>query len=57
MKCECQTEGHGHKPGECKNEATETAFCKTCFTLNNKAAAENRERARSTPRKDATARR
>jgi len=43
MKCECQTEDHGHKPGACGNEATVAAFCKRCFDLNNAAAAERRE--------------
>lgn len=44
MKCECRTEGHGHKAGQCENEATEAAFCKRCFDLNNAVAAVRRER-------------
>jgi hypothetical protein len=43
MKCECQTEGHGHKAGECPNEAEEVAFCERCFTLNNAEADRRRE--------------
>ncbi len=45
MKCACQSEGHGHKPGECANEATEAAFCKRCFDLNNAVAAVKRKNA------------
>jgi hypothetical protein len=39
----CQTEDHDHRAGECPNDAVETAFCEQCFTLNNEAAAKQRE--------------
>ena len=29
--CQCQSGTHGHKPGECENEATENdRMCKLC---------------------------
>jgi hypothetical protein len=32
MKCRCPSESHGHRPGKCKNLATEAnQMCKQCY--------------------------
>jgi hypothetical protein len=30
QKCECQSGGHGHRPGKCPHPAEEDGLCKEC---------------------------
>ena len=38
MKCTCKSQGHSHKPGECKHEAKKgSSVCSECAEAERKA--------------------